>query len=335
MTEATPLGTAHAAKLSASKAKLLEKLLGRSTSRSGAIRKYARDEGATVAASSAQQRLWFIDQLEECGATYNIPVALELRGRLHESALREALNALVERHEALRTVFEAVEGELRQSIAATGRFGLQTSSLLDVPADHRADTLRSHALSEAKSPFDLRTGPLIRGHLLQLEPERHVLLLTMHHIVSDGWSLGVFIRELAETYQASSEGRAPRLPALSIQYADYAQWQRSWLQGDSQQQQVAYWRTRLAGINGQLDLPTDRKRPATQSYRGATVGVVIDAQLTSQLKGFAQAHDMTLFMVLYAAWTMLLARLSGQEEVIVGTPIANRRRPEFEGLIGF
>jgi amino acid adenylation domain-containing protein len=260
---------------------------------------------------------------------------MRLRGQLDESSVRGALDTLVSRHEVLRTVFVAVDGEPLQQIAAGGRFALRAFDLRGCEqAEREAQTLR-HKREEAHERFDLQRGPLIRGRLLRLEDEEHVLLVTIHHIVADGWSLGVFFKEFAQLYRALREGRDAALEPLPIQYADYAQWQREWLQGESLERQLSYWRTQLQGTAEQLELPTDHSRPAEQSYRGGNIKVTLDAELSGRVKGFAQRHEMTLFMVLYAAWTILLARLSGQEEVAIGTPIANRQRPELERLIGF
>jgi amino acid adenylation domain-containing protein len=285
--------------------------------------------------SWAQQRLWFIDQLEGRSAGYSIPVAMKLRGVLSEDALQRALNTMVQRHEVLRTVFVSVGGDPKQEISREARFALEVIDLSGYSEAERELQVRVHKNEEEHGEFDLRAGPLIRGRLLRLEPERHVLLITMHHIIFDGWSLGVFIRELADLYSAYRKGRDDPLKPLPIQYADYAQWQREWLRGKILDEQLGYWRARLHGAAPQLELPTDRPRPAVQSFRGKNVGFTLDAVLTEKLRAFAQRHDMTLFMVLYTGWAILLARLSGQEDVVIGTPVANRQRPELEGLIGF
>jgi amino acid adenylation domain-containing protein len=317
---------------------LLSLLLEEQALRAGQIERYPRNasHGALRAPTSwAQQRLWFIDQLETASAVYHIPMAVRLRGDLRRDALQSALHALVQRHEALRTVFVAERGDPQQEIAIAGSFTLQEADLGSLDEAQRDEQVWRHKVAETTEPFDLRMGPLIRGRLLQLGSQEHVLLVTMHHIVSDGWSMEVFIRELGALYAAHCEGREPRLEPLTIQYADYAQWQRQWLQGELLNEQLRYWRERLRGCAPQLELPTDRPRPAVQSYRGDNVPIVLDAQLVRRLRALAQRHGMTLFMVLYAAWAILLSRLSGQTDVLIGTPVANRQRPELEGLIGF
>jgi amino acid adenylation domain-containing protein len=303
-----------------------------------AIKPYARrEDGGEVGlpTSWAQQRLWFIDQLEGDIAAYHIAVGVRLKGNLDRDALRRALDAIVLRHEALRTVFVSADDGPQQKIAAGGRFPLRSIDVSALDGAAREARIRREKIEELHEKFDLRTGPLIRGRLLKLGDEEYVLLVTMHHIVSDGWSMGVFFRELGELYRADREGRDNPLEPLAIQYADYAQWQRQWLQGDVLNQQLGYWRQRLEGAAPELELPADRARPAVQSYRGGNVGVTLDAALTAELRALAQRHEMTLFMVLYAAWALLLARLSGQDDIVIGTPVANRQREELEGLIGF
>ena len=244
-------------------------------------------------------------------------VAVRLRGALDDEALKKALDTIVQRHEVLRTVFVAVDGDPRQEIAAEGRFALSVTDLSGYEQAEREAQVRLQNIEEAHGKFDLREGPLIRGRLLRVAAQEHVLLVTMHHIVSDGWSIGVFIKELAELYKAYREERGDPLQPLPIQYADYARWQRQWLRGEVLNKQLSYWRARLEGAAPQLELPTDRSRPAIQSYRGAHVKLVLDAQLSANLRAFAQQHEVTLFMVLYAGWAVLLSRLSGQEDVVM------------------
>ncbi len=302
------------------------------------IRRYPRNSRAgksRLPVSWAQQRLWFIDQLEGGGAAYNVPMKLRLRGKLDMRALQDALDLLVQRHEVLRTVFVDVEGVPQQEIARESSVAMQ---FVDVSVNgliERESQLRRQEAAEAHERFDLRQASPIRARLLRWSADEHVLLITMHHIASDGWSIGVLTRELAELYSAHREGRAHRLESLEIQYADYAQWQREWLQGETFDRQASYWRKRLEGAVPEIELPTDRPRPATQGYRGDTIRIVLNAELTAHLNALARRHGMTLFMVLYAGWSILLARLSGQEDVLVGTPVANRRLPELEKLIGF
>jgi amino acid adenylation domain-containing protein len=282
--------------------------------------------------SFAQRQLWFLAEMNQSGA-YHIPIALRLIGELDRAALRRALDALVARHEALRTTFAVIAGEPVQRIAApdTG-FVLAEDDLRGRP-DPAAE-LEALSAAEAAAPFDLGSGPLIRGRLVALGADEHVLLVTMHHIVADGWSVNVLVRDLTELYRAQRAGAGDPLPPLAVQYADYAAWQRELLSGASLQRLTAYWRDALAGAPVLLDLPLDRPRPALQDHAGATVPLELDAELTAGLKALARRHGVTLFMALIAAWSALLARLSGQDDVVVGTPVANRPRAELEDVVG-
>lgn len=285
--------------------------------------------------SWAQQRLWFIDQLEGGTGAYHMPMAIRLRGELNRKALQAALDSLVERHEALRTVFAAPGREPTQTVRRATGFALRVQDLRTMSADERASEERRHTDEEFTAPFDLTTGPLIRGRLIQLSDDEHLLLLTMHHIVSDGWSLGVLLRELGTLYTAHLERRQNPLPPLPIQYADYAQWQRHWLTGAELQKQLTYWRQQLRDAPELLTLPTDRPRAAMQTYRGASARIALGPDLSSELKDFSRRHNLTIAMTLCAAWSIVLAKLSGQDDVVLGMPVANRRRTEVEGLIGF
>jgi len=241
----------------------------------------------------------------------------------------------VKRHEVLRTGFVFTDGELKQEIFAEGRLSLRVIDLTGQERVEREARLVLEKTQEQHGTFNLRVGPLIRAKLLRLRPEESVLLITMHHIVTDGWSMGVLLREITQLYSAYREGRDNPLSPLLIQYADYAEWQRQSLPRVDMERQLLYWRTHLEGAVGELVLPTDRPRPELQSYRGKNVPVVLDAHLSARLRAIARQRGMTLFMVLYSAWAILLSRLSGQDEVTIGTPIANRQRPELEVLIGF
>nr|WP_318646575.1 non-ribosomal peptide synthetase [Pseudomonas sp. Pdm06] len=285
--------------------------------------------------SFAQQRLWFLAQMEGASAAYHIPAGLRLRGVLDRLALQRALDRIVARHEALRTTFVQVRGqEARQCIAPVDvGFALLHHDFCGL-ADAEGQ-LHALAAQEATDTFSLEQGPLIRGRLVRLGSEDHVLLLTMHHIVSDGWSIGVLIKELTALYEAFRHDLDDPLPALTVQYSDYAVWQRRWLSGEVLQTQSDYWRQALADAPALLMLPTDRARPAQQDYAGATLPVVFDADLTASLKALSQRHGVTLYMTMMAAWGALLSRLSGQDEVVIGSPVANRTRSEVEGLIGF
>ncbi|NNB98210.1 non-ribosomal peptide synthase/polyketide synthase, partial [Corallococcus exiguus] len=285
--------------------------------------------------SFAQQRLWFLDQLTPDDASYNLPVALRLLGHLDVEALRRAFEALVARHEALRTTFFEEEGQPFQRIHAPATWALPVEDLSSLEESAReAETLRL-ATREARQPFHLVHGPLLRTALLKLSEDSHVLLATMHHIVSDGWSMGVLVRELASLYESFSGGRAPSLPPLPVRYADFALWQRQWLQGETLESQLGYWKQQLAGAPAALELPTDRPRPAVQSRRGATVPVHFPSQLTDSLRSLAQREGATPFMLLLSAFQLLLSRYSGQDDISVGSPIAGRTHSEAEGLIGF
>ncbi|MBZ4377523.1 condensation domain-containing protein, partial [Corallococcus sp. AS-1-6] len=285
--------------------------------------------------SFAQQRLWFLDQLAPDDASYNLPVTLRLLGRLDVEALRRAFEALVARHEALRTTFFEEEGQPFQRIHPPTEWILPIEDLSGLNESERdAETLRL-ATREARQPFHLVQGPLLRTALLKLSEDSHVLLVTMHHIVSDGWSMGVLIRELASLYESFSGGRAPSLPPLPVQYADFALWQRQWLQGETLESQLGYWKRQLAGAPAALELPTDRPRPAVQSRRGATLPVHFPSHLTDSLRSLAQREGATPFMLLLSAFQLLLSRYSGQDDISVGSPIAGRTHAEAESLIGF
>ena len=279
--------------------------------------------------SFAQHRLWFLDQLEPNNPLYNIPWALRIHGALNVEALQAALDAIVERHESLRTTFAEVHGQTVQRIAPALRVPLQVSELTS------ADQAQGLIAEEAKRPFNLANGPLVRARLLRLGSDQHILVLNIHHIVSDRWSMGVLSSELAHFYGALSQGHAPKLPPLPVQYADFAAWQRGQLEGDVYQRQLAYWKEQLQDVPPVLELPTDRPRLAVESFRGATATVTLPAGLSTKLRDLSHEQGATLFMTLLAGFQLLLSRYSGQDDVAVGAPIANRVRPEFEGLIGF
>ncbi|MGZ3461025.1 MAG: condensation domain-containing protein, partial [Archangium sp.] len=285
--------------------------------------------------SFSQQRLWFLDQLEPGSATYNIPAVVRMEGVLDVAALERSFNTLVRRHESLRTTFRAEESGPVQVIAPELTVALPVMDLTHLPESARHPEMLRLAREEASRPFDLTRGPLLRTTLLRLGEREHVLLLDMHHVVSDGWSLGVLIREMAALYEAFTSGREAVLPELPIQYADYAAWQRGWLQGEVLEAQLAFWRQQLTGAPESLELPTDRPRPAVQSFRGAQQPVSLPRELSEALKALAQREGVTPFMALLAAWQVLLSRYSGQDDISVGSPIAGRTRGETEGLIGF
>jgi len=285
--------------------------------------------------SFAQARLWFLEQLEPGSSAYNIPAAVRLTGSLDVVALEQSLQEIVQRHEALRTTFAMVSGEPIQVISPVLALTLPLVDLHSLPEAQQEAEVERLATESAQQPFDLAMGPLLRATLLNLGEAEHVLLLTMHHIVSDGWSMGVLIRELAALYEAFSTGKPSPLPELPIQYADFAHWQRQWLQGEVLAAQLSYWQQQLAGAPAVLELPTDRPRPAVQTFRGATQFLALPEPLSQKLKTLSQRSGVTLFMTLLAAFQTLLYRYTGQEDICIGSPIANRNRSETEDLIGF
>src|SRR4051812_44206578 len=285
--------------------------------------------------SFAQERLWLIDQLEPGSPRYNVPAALRVEGPLDSRVLARTLGEIVRRHEALRTVFAAPHGGPVQVIRPAGPFALPVVDLSGLPEAARETLAQALVHAEAGRPFDLAQGPLLRGLLLRLTERDHAVLLTLHHIAGDGWSTDVLVREVAALYPAFAARRPSPLPELPVQYADFAVWQRSWLRGEVLEQEIAWWRQQLAGLPPLLTLPTDRPRPAEQSFRGAARPVRLPAALTRQMEALARKDGATLFMVLLAGFQTLLARHSGQDDLAVGSPVAGRNRVETEGLIGF
>ncbi len=284
--------------------------------------------------SFAQQRLWFLDQLMPGNSAYNIPAAVRLRGPLNLAALEQSLNEIVKRHESLRTTFAMVDGRPAQVIAPALTIKLPVVDLRKLPETERETEVRRLVTEGAERPFDLSQGPLLRVALLRLGDEEYVGLLTLHHIVSDGWSTGILIREMARLYVAFFSGGSLSLPQLPIQYADFAVWQRQWLQGEVLETRLAYWKQQLTGASALLDLPTDHPRPVLQTFRGAHQSVMLPKTLTKGLKALGRQEGVTQFMTLLAAFKALLHRYTSQEDLVVGTPIANRNRLEIEGLIG-
>ncbi len=282
-----------------------------------------------VPASYAQERLWFLDRLAPGGTAYNMPLALRIQGDVSPATLERVLGELVGRHEALRTTFGERDGQPVQLIVPPGPWTLPLVDLSVLSAEDRDTESRRLAREEADRPFDLQHGPVLRAGLLRLGEADHALLLTLHHIVSDGWSMGVLVRDITALY-----GRAA-LPNLPIQYADFAVWQRGWLTGEVLERQVSYWRERLTGAPAQLDLPTDRPRGAAQTFRGASVNIPFGPGFDRGLAQLARCFEATPYMTLLAGFQALLGRLTGQEDLTVGSPIANRNRAEIEPLIGF
>ena len=288
----------------------------------------------TLPLSFAQQRLWFLDQLTPNNPFYNCPGAVRLEGGLNLRALESAINEIVRRHEVLRTRFEVVGGAPTQVIDEWGPRKLQVEDLKSLGREERDKEARRIVREDAMKGFDLNRGPLIRVKALELEEEDHVLLYTMHHIVSDAWSMEVLAREVSTLYQAMIEGKESPLPELEIQYADYAVWQRKYLAGEILKGEVGYWKEKLKDA-AVLELPTDHARPAAPSYRGGIERVEISKESSEGVRRLSQREGATLFMALMAAFKVVLMRYSGKEDISVGTPIANRTRREIEGLIGF
>ncbi|MFL6236020.1 MAG: amino acid adenylation domain-containing protein, partial [Thermoanaerobaculia bacterium] len=290
-------------------------------------------EGEPLPLSSPQERLWFFEQMEPGSPVYHIPAVFRLSGRLDAPALAASLREVVHRHAALRTTFTLAAGEPAQTVSPEVEIPLGVADLSALPRERRqAEALRlAHEL--VRQPFDLVRGPLLRAALLRLGPEEHAAVFTMHHIVSDGWSMGVLIREVAELYRSFLSGEPARLPALPIQYPDYALWQRRWMRGPVLERQIAFWRQALAGA-ATLQLPADRPRPRVQTYRGGTETFHLPAAVSERLVQLGREEGATPFMALLAGYSALLARYSGQEDISVGSPVANRNRAETEPLIG-
>ncbi|ABA25091.1 Amino acid adenylation (plasmid) [Trichormus variabilis ATCC 29413] len=285
--------------------------------------------------SSAQQRLWFLHQLNPDISVYNMPAAIGIQGSLNIAALAQTFNEIARRHEILRTRFETVNGKPIQIINPTISIPLSVVNLQDLPDDKRQTEVTRLIKAEAEKPFDLTQTPLLRTTLLQLDVTEYVLLLTIHHIIADGWSIDVLIREVMVLYEAFCSGQPSPLAELPIQYADFAFWQSQYLQGEVLANQLAFRREKLGHHPPALELPTDRPRPAIQTFRGATQSFSLSAEVTQALKTLSQTEGTTLFVTLLAAFKTLLYRYTGQEDILLGSPIANRNRAETEGLIGF
>ncbi len=285
--------------------------------------------------SFAQQRLWFIDRLQPDSPLYNVAAALRVEGPLAAAVLARCLGEIVRRHEALRTVFAAPQGTPVQVIQPAETFGLPIVDLSGLPENAGEALTLALAGEEAARPFDLARGPLLRGLLVRLAERDHAVVLTLHHIASDGWSMGILVREIAALYPDFAAGRPSPLPELPVQYTDFAVWQRSWLHGEVLEQEIGCWRQQLAGLPPVLELPADRPRPAVLSHRGITRPVRLPAGLVRQAEALGRREGATLFMVLLAAFQALLASNSGLDDFAVGSPVAGRNRVETEGLIGF
>jgi len=296
-----------------------------------AARDIAADDGRELPLSFAQQRLWFLDQLEPGNPVYNIPWAMRLTGQVNIDALQASVNDLVARHESLRTVFGSALGKAHQTVLPNVDIAVELTE-----AGTRDETeIEARLFELSRDAFELDKAPLMRMHLLRINDDDHVLLLVLHHIISDGWSIGVLYQELTTLYAGHCRGKPAQLPMLPVQYADYALWQQDWAESPAQQQQLDYWKTQLAGAPAILELPTDRPRGSTQTYNGAFVEKVLPAAIHDGLRQLSRQEGATLFMVCLAAFNVLLSRYSGQTDISVGTPIAGRRHSELDSLIGF
>ena len=285
--------------------------------------------------SFAQQRLWFLDQLEPGTAAYNLPRAFRIVGPLDLHALTRAFQEVLRRHESLRTVFDSLDGQPTQIIQPEVEVQIPVVDISSTPEDQREQAALAIASEEGKKPFDLTQGPLLRTLLVRLKPDHHLLILVMHHVITDGWSIAILFKELTKCYEAYSKGQDPELPTLPVQYAEYAQWQRGYLSGSVLADEVQYWKEKLAGAPTIIDLPTDHRRPPTHSWHGAIEEVVFERDTLSRLKRFAQKESSTLFMVSMAAFQAWLWRYTLQNSILVGTPTAARSQVEIENLIGF
>ncbi|HJT67992.1 MAG TPA: amino acid adenylation domain-containing protein, partial [Pyrinomonadaceae bacterium] len=297
------------------------------------IRKTARDRALPL--SFAQERLWFLNQLDQDSGFYNVPGAFKLTGALDVPGLEQAFAALTLRHEVLRTTFSVVDGKPVQVISPAPAVKFTTFNLAHLSAQDRDAEIQRLGFAEAREPFDLERGPLLRVKVLRLSETEHIVFVTIHHIVSDGWSLGILLKELAALYQSSLSQTRASLPELEFQYADYAVWQREWLQNDLLDRQLSYWQKQLQGIPAILDLPRDRPRPAVQTFNGARHTDQLSESLSEALKQLSRRENVTLFMLTLAAFQTLLHRYTGQEQIVVGTPIAGRTSAPLENLIGF
>ncbi|QSQ19869.1 amino acid adenylation domain-containing protein [Pyxidicoccus parkwayensis] len=293
--------------------------------------------GAALPMSFAQQRLWFLAQVDAGGFSYNVPFFARLKGPLDEAALERALTELVRRHETLRTTYAEEDGRLVQRIAPEDsvHVSLRVESLEQWAPNEAEQELARRAAQETRWPFDLAVGPILRANLLRVGPEDHALLLMLHHIACDGWSLEMMERELRVLYAAFSTGATPALPGLPVQYADYTLWQRGWLKDEVLEEQLGWWKAHLAGVSPALELPVDRPRPPVQSFVGTALKLPLPSSLSAVVKDAARREGVTPFMLLLGAYQALLSRYSGQRDVVVGTPISGRNRRELEGLIGF
>ncbi|HEV2734153.1 MAG TPA: condensation domain-containing protein, partial [Longimicrobiaceae bacterium] len=329
--------SARLAQLPLEKRIVLQKMLrDKAAAAGGGRRRIARVErDGPLPLSFAQQRLWFLHQLDPASRAYSVPVALWMRGTLDVAALDRSLREIISRHEVLRTVFAESDGEPVQVVRPQGAVELPVVDLAGLPGASREAELGRLAAAHAHRPFDLRRGPLMRVMLVRVSPGDTGLLFNLHHIISDAWSAEVLVREVSTLYEGHLRGEARPLPELPVQYADFAAWQRKWLQGEVLEEQIGFWRERLRGAPPVLEIPTDRVRSATPGDEVARSTIVLPPELVGDLQALSEREGATLFMTLLGAWKLLLSRYSGQEDVVVGPVVAGRGRAEVEGLIGF
>lgn len=285
--------------------------------------------------SFAQQRLWFLDQLEGLSATYNLAFAVKIDGIIEENLVKQSFNLIVQRHEVLRTNYSSKEGRAHQTIRLIEELPMPIVDLTEVSLEEQEQHAQERIDHETQTPFSLSEDWLIRMSLLRLSDQKHILLLTMHHIVSDGWSMGVFLQEFKNIYMALKNKQPQPLSELRVQYIDFAHWQRNWLKGDVLERQLSFWKDELSGAPALLEMPTDRPRPAVEDFSGDYVSFHIDTKEYAELMALAKANGVTLFMVLHAAFAMLLSRYSGKEDIVIGAPVANRHNRDVEQMIGF
>ncbi|HEY0602882.1 MAG TPA: condensation domain-containing protein, partial [Herpetosiphonaceae bacterium] len=315
------------------------RLSGLSPKKRALLRLALEKQGATFNAfplSFAQQRVWFMEQLTPGTAAYTIPGAFRLTGRLDATLLARSINAIVQRHASLRTTFLTIDGQAIQTIAPALTIQVPLIDLQELPEHQREAAAQRLAVAEAEHVFDLARGPLIRASIVRLAQDEHILLINIHHIIFDLWSMGVFMAELAQLYTSlATDDDQATLPMPPLQYVDFAGWQRQWVEEQVLDRDLPYWQGQLADLPPSLDLPTDRPRPVSQSFRGASQPLRIDRDLAADLTALSQREGVTLFMTLLAAFNVLLYRYTGQSDLVVGSPIANRTRAEFTGLIGY
>ncbi|HET8844797.1 MAG TPA: condensation domain-containing protein, partial [Ktedonobacteraceae bacterium] len=294
-----------------------------------------QSRGQEIPLSFGQQRLWFLDQLEPGSLTYQIPLVVRLHGALARGALRQALAMVVARHEILRTSFPSRQGRAVQQIAEQVSTPLPIVDLSGLAAQRAEEQAGQEVQQALARPFDLAHGPLLRGELLSLSSQEHVLVLVLHHSITDGWSQNILVHELTQCYQALCQGEQPELPELPVQYADYTLWQHQWLQGEMLEHLLSYWRGQMLGAPPALELPTDHPRTLTPTYHGDNFVCLLPQSVGEQVQQLSRNEGVTLFMTLLAAFLVVLSTVSGQEDIVVGSSIANRQQIELEQLIGF